>query len=236
LRYRLVSLLFATCLAASAQSNAEPSETDRSLAQSLFEQGKRLMDGGNFEHACPKLEESQRLDPRGGTLLNLALCHERQGKIATAWTDFKGALSAARRDGRQDRITAAEEHIAALEPKLPWLTLTATGVVEGEEIKLDGAAVGRAAWGSPVSIDPGAHELRATAPGRKPWSLALTIAIGEKRTVTIPALEADPNQAAPAAGSAAAPRRYRLTATGARRVRGARLGGSSEARESYPSG
>src|SRR5450432_2466634 len=80
-------------------ANAQVSQTDRTLAQSLFEQGKQLMQAGRYADACPKLEESQRLDPGGGTMLNLALCYEDEGKISTAWADFKEALSMARRDG-----------------------------------------------------------------------------------------------------------------------------------------
>jgi hypothetical protein len=180
-------------------SLAAPSATDRSLAQSLFDQGKTQMDAGNYALACPKLQESQRLDPGGGTLMNLALCHEQQGKIASAWTEFKEALGIARRDERQDRVSAAEDHIAALEPKLPYLTLVVPSATEDEELKLDGAVIGRAAWGSPLSVDPGVHELSASAPGHKPWSNSFTVSLSQKHSVSVPDLELDPN-AASAAG------------------------------------
>src|SRR5689334_18204741 len=119
-RALVTRLSFAVPLLAPALVRAEPSETDRGLAQSLFDDGKNLMKAKRYAEACPKLEESQRLDPSGGTLLNVALCHELEGKLATAWSDFKGALSLAKKDGRNDRIKAATEHIAALEPKLPF--------------------------------------------------------------------------------------------------------------------
>jgi hypothetical protein len=71
---------------------------------------------------------------------------------------------------------------------VPW-------AVEGQEVKLDGALIGRAAWGTSVAIDPGAHELSATAPGKDPWSGRVEIAIGERKTVAIPALDAaEPTQ------------------------------------------
>src|SRR6185369_12893151 len=109
--------------ATSAPVYADPSNADRTLAAALFREGKALMDKGDYPAACGKLEESQRLDPGGGTILNLALCHEKQGKPATAWAEFIEALGIARRDHRQARVDLAEEHIAKLEPTLSKMTI-----------------------------------------------------------------------------------------------------------------
>jgi hypothetical protein len=191
MRQRLVLSVLLAGLCCGTQARAQtPAENDRVLAQSLFEQGKKLMQAGDYDAACPKLEASQRLDPAGGTLINLALCHEKQGKTATAWADFKAALGVARRDGRRDRIEAAEQHIAALEPLLPRLTVSVSERVEGLVVSLDGTALSQAAWDAPVPVDPGAHELSAQAPGRSRWSERLEMGAKEQRTVTVPALAA----------------------------------------------
>jgi len=187
-RVVLSVLLAGLCWGTQALAQQTP-ENDRVLAQSLFEQGKKLMQAGDYNAACPKLEASQRLDPAGGTLLNVALCHEKQGKTATAWADFKAALGVARRDGRPDRIEAAEQHIAALEPLLPRLTVSVAGRVEGLVVSLDGTALSQAAWDTPVPIDPGTHELAARAPGRQPWTEKLEIKASEQKSVAVPLLE-----------------------------------------------
>ena len=63
--------LFALCLA--GRAHAEPNADDRALATALFNEGRSLMSEGRIAQACPKLEESHRLDPSGGTILNCVL-------------------------------------------------------------------------------------------------------------------------------------------------------------------
>ena len=102
---------------------AAHAQSDKTAAEALFQDGKRLMGEGKYSEACPKLDESNKIDPGAGTLTALALCHRGEGKTATAWSEFKEVISLARRDGRKDREQVAEENIAELEPKLSKLTL-----------------------------------------------------------------------------------------------------------------
>src|SRR5205823_10205853 len=82
----LVSVLFL-----STTARGEPTAADKSLATQLFKEGRTLVDQGKVAEGCRKLEESHRLDPGGGTLLNVALCHEKEGRSATAWAEFTEA-------------------------------------------------------------------------------------------------------------------------------------------------
>ena len=178
------------------------------MAQSLFEDGRRLMSAGDFANACPKLAESQTLDPSGGTLLNLAVCHEKQGRLATAWSDFKEALSFARRDNRSDRFEVAREHLAALEPQVPLLTIRVEHPQAEQQVQLDGAPVRPAAWGTPIAVDPGPHRLEATAAGHAAWTSPLELAVGERKVVAIPELTLDAQASPtppPATAAAATP-------------------------------
>jgi len=170
---------------------AAPPEGDRALAQSLFEDGRRLMAAGDFATACPKLAESQALDPSGGTLLNLAVCHEKNGQLATAWSDFKDALSVARRDNRADRFDVAQQHLTTLEPQVPWLTIKVERAQPEQQVLLDGAAVRAAAWGTPIAVDPGSHRLESTASGKSSWNGPLEMAVAERKVVVIPELAVD---------------------------------------------
>jgi len=185
----IVAALAASPRPARAQSNA-------AAAQTLFDEAKGLIAKGDWSHACPKLAESQRIDPTGGTILHLARCHMNEGKTATAWAEFHQALSVARRDGRSDREDAARAHIAALEPKLSKLVVVADDPSSELAIARDGEAVGRALWGTAVPVDPGAHEIVASAKGKKEWRARIAIA-GDARsqTIHVPALEDDAHAA-----------------------------------------
>ena len=84
------------------RAQAEPTADDKALATVLFQEGRALMSAGRIADACLKLEESERLDPSGGTLLNVALCHEQEGRLARSWSEFNDAAVVARRDGRRE--------------------------------------------------------------------------------------------------------------------------------------
>ncbi len=179
---------------------------DRALAEALYDEGRRLMAEGQHAAACAKLEESQRLDPATGTLLNLAACREQEGRIATAWMLFKDAAAAARRDGRQDRVEYANGKAAELDPRVSRLTLEvpAASATDGLEIRLDGVVVRSVAWGIPTPVDGGRHVVEAMAPGRAPFRLEVEVAAeGDAQRVAVPALRPTaPSAAEPSAGPA----------------------------------
>ncbi|MBX3187136.1 MAG: hypothetical protein KF819_08980 [Labilithrix sp.] len=179
-------------LAAPARAN------DPATAQTLFDQGRKLMAEERYAEACPKLEESQRLDPAGGTLLHLALCREHEGRIATAWAIYQDALAQAKRDARRDRAKIAQDRIDALGPKLPKMRVRVAAQnrkLSGFEIARDGLPVGEAQWGDAYPVDPGTRTLTARAHGRRPWSTKVAVpARPEEIVVEIPELELEPQE------------------------------------------
>jgi hypothetical protein len=204
-----VGVLVATAATQALAADPPPSAADKAAAQALFDEGRLLLAKKEYREACSKFADSQRLDPKGGTLLNLAACNEALGKIATAWTQFNEALSIAIRDGRADRVTVAKNHIAAIEPKLARLTLRVLDPsIDGLTIVLDGEPLARAAWGTAAPIDPGDHTIDAKAPRRLPFHGAVRIE-SKDAEIEVPKLSEDPSapppEAPPASTSHPAP-------------------------------
>jgi hypothetical protein len=202
---RLRAVLLFVLFSSTALPSARAQATDRALAEELFRQGQTLMEAKRYSEACPKFVESQRLDPGTGTLLNLAACHEGEGKLASAWTEYSEVVTLATRDNRPDRVSYAEDRLKAIEPKLSRLTVGVApeSDVPGLVIKLDGAVVGRPALGVAVPVDPGTHTVEASAPGKQPWRATVDISAGlSSKSVVVPALADAPR--APAETTTAA--------------------------------
>ncbi|MEY4508459.1 MAG: hypothetical protein RLZZ450_581 [Pseudomonadota bacterium] len=151
-------------------------------SNALFAQGKRELEAGATVAACVSFSESYRLVPRGGTLLNLGLCHEQAGHLSEAWRTLRLALSTAAAEGRSDRIPLASEHIAAVESKLSWVSLSLPHDVDPSlvAVRLDGAPIAHGEWGA-VPLEVGEHVLTAEALGFESWSQKVVISAPQLR-------------------------------------------------------
>jgi hypothetical protein len=169
-----------------------PTGADQTLAQTLFDESVKLMDQGRFAEACPKLAESQRLDPGGGTLLNLGFCRQNEGKLASAWAAYNEALSQAIRDGRKDREQTARVHVDELDGKVAKLAIDVSDEarkIDQIEIRIDGTPVRQAAWGVLAPIDRGTHGIIVSAPGKREYRTSVEVKEdGTVQHVSIPAL------------------------------------------------
>jgi hypothetical protein len=191
------------CLAWTASSR--PARADQAtVAEKLFQDARAALDAGNLPLACTKFGESQRIEPSPGTLLNLADCHARQGKTATAWGEFRGAVGLARARGRADVEAEAEQRASALEPRLSYVRFRFVERAAATVVRLDADALEAAALDGRVPVDVGVHELVVAAPGRIEHRAQIAVA-GEGSTtdVSIPALRLAPADTSGARAGAA---------------------------------
>jgi serine/threonine-protein kinase len=197
-----VPLLALGFACAATRAEAQSGETSRTAAETLFIEAKKLMEAGRFAEACPKFADSQRLDPGVGTLLNLALCYEKQGKVASAWSKYREAAAAARSAGQAEREGMARQRASALEVRLSRLTVTMPPSLaggDGVELRLDGVTIPPSLWGVAAPVDPGDHTVEVTAKGKKPWSAHVQVMPPANPVVQVPELENGPPEAKGAA-------------------------------------
>src|ERR1700733_11261541 len=118
----IVAALVPVWVALTAAGTASAQAPDAATAEALFTQGRDAMQHGDYLTARAKLEESQRLDPTAsGTLINLAVCDEKTGRIAHAWQDLRQALDLL--PPGDDRVPYVRKHLKTIEPTVPQLTL-----------------------------------------------------------------------------------------------------------------
>ncbi|MDB5214246.1 MAG: hypothetical protein JWO86_2173 [Myxococcaceae bacterium] len=200
-------------------------------AEDLFRRAKALMAQNKHDEACPLLGESYRLDPGMGTLLNLALCHERIGKTASAWGEFRSVEQQARAASppNESRARFARDHAEKLQARLSRVKITVPteSRVPGLVIKVDGEAKGEPLWAG-VPVDPGTRVVEASATNKKPIVMKVKIDDeGVLQNVTIPVLADVPVAATPTgpAGGGGMAEVEEYAANRARRTTGYVIGG-----------
>jgi hypothetical protein len=161
---------------------AQDSKADR-----LFNEAKELVAAKKYAQACPKYEESNKLEPAIGTQFNLADCYENIGRTTAAWKAFLEVARTAQASGKKERERAARDRAGALEPRLPRITVRLEKEQAGVVIKLDDAVVGREQLGKPEPVEPGEHTVVATGPSGPPFTKTVTARDGATDEVVVPA-------------------------------------------------
>ncbi len=194
---RSLPILIALVCAPAAAIAQKPTPTEDNVerADALFKEAQALQ-STDLNAACAKFAESYELNPHAlGTLLNVALCDEKLGRIASALEKFTLARDIASEQlasGEKDVAAhkkAAIEHIGALAARIPHVTIEFVPPVLPETtIVIDGKAFAKDKL-TAVPIDPGSHEIVVSAPGYLPYETTFAIAEGEHHNVAIPRLE-----------------------------------------------
>lgn len=139
---------------------------DPAAAAELFRQGRAAMLEKRYDLACPKLAESERLDPKVGTLINLALCEEETSHLVAALARWDEATKLAHTQGDPREQYAAQRH-DALAARMARVTIAlAPGAPPDTRVELDGESLAPDALGTARILNPGAHVVVVKAAGR----------------------------------------------------------------------
>ncbi|WP_394830126.1 hypothetical protein LVJ94_26825 [Pendulispora rubella] len=168
----VAAVVVAAAMLTTRHSSAQGSPA---VAEALYREGKRLLELNRIPEACIKFAESQRTDPATGTLLNLANCHQLEGKTASAWAEFTQAAEQAEHKGQTERAKFAQQQATELQKKLRSLVFDVKQPSSGMVVKLDDQVLGNAALGTPLPVDPGEHRVAVSAPNKKTWEYVVKV-------------------------------------------------------------
>jgi|SRR6478736_582358 len=186
-------------------AHAQASAAQKAAAESLFDDALKAMKSGHFAEACPKLEESERIDPAIGTLLYLAECYEKTGRTASAWATFREAASAAQAQGETERTRVAAARADRLQPSLSKLTLKVvpeTAQIASLRVTRDNVVVAKTLFGVAIPVDPGKYHIVASAEGYQNYESDIEVAANaDSKALEIPALVQSTTAPVAAAGA-----------------------------------
>ncbi|HEX8114960.1 MAG TPA: hypothetical protein VF516_44825 [Kofleriaceae bacterium] len=184
---RVARWLVAAAVAVARPASADPPDPQVEKADELFAEAKAL-EATNLPEACNKFAESLRYNPAAiGTLLNVALCDEKLGRIASAVAKFTEARDRSREQGLPQHLRAAEDHLATLQPQVPHLAIRLTEQLSDTKVLVDDQVIAPNTLGD-IAIDPGSHTITVSAPDRLPHRATVTIERAEHKAIVIPAL------------------------------------------------
>ncbi len=149
---------------------------DSATAEHLFQEGLAAMKRQDYSEACKAFKGSFDAEPAPGTMLNLAICNEKQRKYASAWSNYIAAADLSEQKNNPERAQAARTEAQKIAAKRQMLVVRIKGnLPEGVEIKRNGGLFPSSALGGEVPVDWGQQNVVATAPGKKQIEAAIEI-------------------------------------------------------------
>jgi tetratricopeptide (TPR) repeat protein len=161
---------------------------DSTAAEQLFNKARKLRDAGQKKEACQKFQASMDLDPSIGALLNIAQCHEEEGRMATAYSDYQRAIELNRATPNEQRkkeyADFIHDRMKAVVPRVPRLVIIVDGRHADLKVTRNGQDVPPGALGEPLPVDPGEVVVVAAA-GNLSGEQRIVIKESEQKTMRL---------------------------------------------------
>jgi hypothetical protein len=156
-------------------------------ARELFRQATEDADAGRYDEGLDKFKRVAAVKETAAVRFNIARCEEALGKTGTALADFETAAHEGAQDAKAaDVIKLASQRADALRPRVPRLTVVPPSPApDGMLVTLDGGRLASATLGVALPVDPGAHVVESTAPGRTAFHQDVTVGAGEAKGVVL---------------------------------------------------
>ncbi len=190
------AVLFAA-LGATSAAHADPA-ADRAAARDHLTKAQELKKQGQLAEALAEFQESERLEPKLSTLLDLADLAEQLGKLVEAQTYWAAGRDMAKHDEKPQSRARAEQRLAGVEKRLAHLTLQlAADAPAGAQVYRDDALLEPASLGTALPANPGDHVVVVKVAGHDDAKFSVKLAEGDNQTLPIAAGPATASQAPP---------------------------------------
>ena len=139
---------------------------DASDAEVLFNEGQQAKEAGNTAEACAKFKQSLEKNRNAvGTILNVALCFEEEGKIASAYKLLQRGRDLAHEGGFAEHEKAARRAHVEDRRDVPHVAIAFAEQAPDTKLVIDDKIVEINA-ANDIEIDPGTRTIVVSAPGR----------------------------------------------------------------------
>jgi tetratricopeptide (TPR) repeat protein len=136
-------------------------------AARLFAEGLALLDAHQPAAACERFAASFKLEANAvGTMLNLGICHEQIGKLATALKWYRRAQARSSEMKLAESEQEAKARAAALAGRVATIAVTTANAPPGAAVRLDGEKLDALDLAR-IEVDAGPHVLALDAIERK---------------------------------------------------------------------
>lgn len=194
----LTSLLLAQTYPAHADGVLPSAATpvQREQAQGRFLRGKDLMTKKQYDEALAEFRASHEIVSSPNTRLEIARCLLAMGRMIAAYAELGRTAVEAKEltaeDNRYQRAyDAANAERLEMEPKLGFVSLTISNPSDATQVTVGGEEIRRAAWTEPEPVQAGETEIVVLTPGHEPSKRTVTVAAGERTSLTIDAQSGD---------------------------------------------
>ena len=194
-RFSCVSSLAVSLLWAVA-ARAEPTAADRATARALAGEGFQALQAKDYAAAVDRFGRADALVHAPTLTIDWARALVGLGQLVEAQERYelivREGVDAKSPKSWQHALADATQELAALKPRLSWLTVAVIGARE-PHVTIDGVPVPKAAIGVPRAVNPGARNVRVTAQGYLAKQQSLSLVEGEQTSVSFE-LEPEPFQ------------------------------------------
>lgn len=170
----VVALAIGTvAVGSSAPAHADEAADRKAEAQRVFTEGQAAFDKGDQTTGCRLMRKSLNLFAVANALFHVAQCDEADGKLASALAHWQRGLSLV--DNNDKRVGPVKKSIAALEGRLPKLSVVIPPRFAPLEVLVDDEPIEPEMLQAPFFVDVGKRVITIRKAGHKERKVELVV-------------------------------------------------------------